>query len=118
MKMLRSVPAQSRDDERHEATSYQATRLGGGTGGAGALVSTGRFMPGNITSGAFVNRNGASTSGEDGSISLSSFTEGETGNSFDLPSDFLAAAILQHSAHGFSPLKVSLAASSRPSSFE
>ena len=75
-------------------------------------------MPGNITFGASVDRGDESASGDDGSISLSSFTVGETGSSFDLPSDFFASAILQQSAHGFSPLKVSLAPLSRPSSFE
>ena len=77
-------------------------------------------MPGNITFGASVNRGGESARGDDGRISLSSFTVGETGSSFDLlsESDFFASAILQQSAQGFSPLKVSLAPLSRPSSFE
>lgn len=99
-----------------------AALQGGGTGGEARKEREGGIIPGKVTGGRSMARGGASAVSLDGRISWTIFPEEKEGDgrtgSRPSGSDFLASAILQQSLQGFSPLKVSLAPWSNPSSWE
>ena len=109
------------DASQSSGAMPQLKRLGGGTGGDDGLIPAGSETSVNVTGGVGEAGGKLSETTPMGSISCSSFPEnGESGarGLFPFVSCCSLALILQQRAHGFSPLKVSLAACTKPSSFE